>query len=295
MYLPISILAFLLNGIAVTIDKILLNKVIPDPLFYIFYFSLISCLAIFALPFTHIPPQDVIILSSASTILWTIGAYFMFKALKVGQISRVIPIIGTLNPLILFMIAIWGKSLNLSQIWAIVFLILGMVFLTLSDWKGKIIKNELIFELLSASLFAFSYLILKQAYIREDVFTVLVWSRFVLIPLAFVFLFVPVLRHKVVPSKVEGVALLKEGGLLFSIGQVSAAISQFLIFAAISLTNPVLVNSLQGTQYVFLFILSFSLSKKYPQIFKENYTPQLLSSKLLGIILIGVGLYVLAF
>lgn len=288
MYLPITIIAYILNGIAVTIDKILLNKVIPNPLVYIFYISIISCLALFALPLTHTPAAEVFILASASTILWTMGAYFMFGALKVGQISRVIPVIGTLNPLILFVLAIWAASITASQIWAVILLIPGMVFLTLNDWKGKITRKELIFEIFSASCFAFSYLTLKQAYIKEDAFTVLVWSRFVLIPVALIFLGVPILRAQIIPGKGGGLSMLKKGGLLFASGQICGSISQILIFFAISLGSPAIVNSLQGTQYIFLFIVALI-------IFKEKYSFVNLASKLTGIILIGIGLYILSF
>lgn len=293
MYLIISIFAFILNGIAVTIDKFLLSKVIPDPLYYIFYFSLLSFLAVFAIPFTYIPSLEVFLLSSVSTILWTAGAYCMFKALKKGLVSRVIPVIGSLNPLILFVIGFAGGSILVNEAWAIIVLLLGLVFLTLTDWKGKFIKSELILEVLAATFFAFSYLLLKQAYLQEEFITVLVWSRFVLIPVAVIFLLVPTLRRKVIPTSTQGVSMLKKGGLLFTFGQISAGISQFLIFFAISLANPALVNSLQGTQYVFLLILSLILAKKFPQIFKEKYTAFKLMTKMVGIILITYGLYLL--
>lgn len=295
MYLPISILAFILNGIAVTVDKFLLVKVIPDPLFYVFYFSLVSFLAVFAIPFTHTPTTEVFILSSTSTVLWTLGAYFMFKALKVGQISRVIPAIGSLNPFILFLIALGSGAILINEVWAIIVLILGLIFLTLPDWKGKLTKSELLFEILSAILFAVSYLILREAYLKEDFITVLVWSRLILIPVALVFLSVPVLRSKVIPNRTQGISLIKKGGVLFVFGQVSAGISQLLIFFAISLANPALVNSLQGTQYVFLFIVALLLSKKLPTVFAEKYTTLILISKIAGIGFIGLGLYLLTF
>ena len=176
MYLPISILAFILNGIAVTVDKFLLTKIIPDPLFYIFYFSLVSCLAVFAIPFTHIPTLEVFLLSSLSTILWTLGAYCMFKALKTGLVQRVIPVIGSLNPLILLLIAALAGTILINEAWAIMVLISGLIFLTLSDWKGKVTGSELILEIAAAAFFTFSYLLLKEAYLKEDFITVLVSS-----------------------------------------------------------------------------------------------------------------------
>ncbi|MBI2017730.1 hypothetical protein HYS92_01635 [Candidatus Daviesbacteria bacterium] len=293
MYLPISILAFILNGIAVTVDKFLLTKVIPDPLLYVFYFSLISCLAVFAIPFTKTPTPEVFILASISTLLWTMGAYFMFKALKVGSLARVIPIIGTLNPLILFVIALWGQTITQNQIWAILALLLGMLFITLTDWQGKLSRQELIFEIVSASFFAFSYLILKEAYLKMDVVTVLVWSRFVLIPIGITILLLPNLRNKILPTQKSGISMFQRGGPLFIFGQTVAGISQLLIFFAISLGSPALVNSLQGTQYVFLFILALFLSKKYPTVFSVDKNVISLFTKFLGITLIFWGLYLL--
>lgn len=293
MYLPISILAFILNGIAVTVDKFLLVKVIPDPLFYVFYFSLISLFAVLFVPFTHTPGMEVVILASTSTVLWTLAAYLMFKALKVGQVSRVIPVIGSLNPFILFLITLVSETILINEVWGILVLILGLIFLTANDWKGRLSKAEIVFEVLSATLFAFSYLILRQAYLKDDVITVLVWSRFVLIPVGLVFLVVPTLRNKVIPKHKESISMIKKGGPLFIFGQICAGISQLLIFFAISLANPALVNSLQGTQYVFLFVAALFLSKKFPAIFKEKYNKLAITTKLLGIVLIGFGLYLL--
>lgn len=54
-YLPFAILAYLLNSLAVTIDKILLVRSIPNPLTYIFYISAFSLLILLALPFTYQP------------------------------------------------------------------------------------------------------------------------------------------------------------------------------------------------------------------------------------------------
>src|SRR3989338_2497021 len=95
-HLPFTLLAYFFNSLSVVANKFLLNKAIPDPLIYIFYISLLSLLSLLALPFTLYPSPFVLILASISTLLWTLGAYLMFKALKLGQVSRVIPLIGTL-------------------------------------------------------------------------------------------------------------------------------------------------------------------------------------------------------
>ncbi len=293
MYLPFAIVSFILNGVAVTIDKFLLTKIVPDPLFYVFYFSLMSTLALLGLPFTKIPSVEVFLLASTSTLLWTLGAYCMFQALKIGQVQRVIPIVGTLNPIILFVISLFFGTITNNQIWAILVLILGLLSMIIFDLKGKLTLKEVIFELSSATLFAISYLLLKEAYNGADFATVFIWSRFILIPIAIIFLVIPTLRHKVLPKRNNQQAT-KKGGLLFLIGQTCGALSQLLFSLAISLGNPAIVNSMQGIQYVFLFIVAIIFAKKYPSIFVVKTGLISFGTKLLGIVLIGVGLFLLS-
>lgn len=294
-HIPFTISAYLFNAFSVLANKFLLNKTIPDPLIYVFYISLVSFLAVLTIPFTKAPTLEVFGVASLSTVLWTLGAYFMFKALKIGQVSRVIPIIGTIIPLILLGFASGTNAISENQIWAVLILIGGMVFLTLTQWQGKLNMLEIIFEALSASGFAVSYIVLRQAYLQLDFFSVLVWSRLILLPFALFVLLIPTLRRKIITSKGLKINFLSLEGLVFLGGQVSGAISEFLLLFSISLANPALVNSLQGAQYVFIFIFALILSKKYPTIFSEKYTFLNLTTKIIGIGLIGIGLYLLAF
>ncbi|MBI4035781.1 hypothetical protein HY383_02440 [Candidatus Daviesbacteria bacterium] len=294
-HLPFTLAAYLFNALAVLTNKFLLYKTIPEPIVYVFYISLVSLLAILALPFTKIPSLEVFLTASLSTILWTTGAYFMFKALKIGQVSRVIPIIGTAIPLILLIFASSTNAISQIQIIATVVLIIGMVFLTRSDWRGDLPKKEIIFEALSALAFALSYIILREAYLKLDFFSVIVWSRLILLPLGILMLLIPKLRAKIITSKGPSVNFFSKPGLIFLGGQTAGTISELLLLFSISLTNPALVNSLQGTQYIFLLALSAILARFYPGIFREKYTLSSMLSKTIGIGFIGIGLYLLAF
>ena len=284
-HLPFTLLAYFFNSLSVLSNKFLLSKTIPDPLIYIFYISLFSLAAVFALPFTIIPSASVLYLSSLSTIFWTLGAYFMFWALKSGQISRVIPIIGTLIPLILLIFASKTNAISPAQIWAVLILVLGMIFLNLKSLLSlSISKKEILFEILSAGFFAFSYILLREAYQKSDFFSVLIWSRLILIPLTIFILILPALRRKIITSHGPKLNFFSKTGLIFLGGQFSGVISELLILFSISLANPALVNSLQGTQYIFLLVLA-----------REKHTNKELLPKLAGIIAIGAGLYLLAF
>lgn len=221
----------------------------------------------------------------------------MFKGLQVGLVSRVIPIIGVLIPILLLFESIIRQTITQNEIFAVLLLILGLVFLTITDWKGSISKKEIIFELVSAAFFAVSYLVLREAYLREEFFTVLVWSRMVILPVSIFILLIPSLKKQVFASKDNqpGFSLLSKAGLLFIAGQAAGGSSELLITFSVSLANPAFVNSLAGSSYVFLLLFSLILGRKYPAIFAEKYTTISIGSKILGILILAVGLYLLAF
>jgi hypothetical protein len=295
-YLPFAILAYFFNGIAVLVDKFLLTAKIKDPLIYIFYISLFSFAILLLLPLTHIPSLFVFVLASLSTVIWTSGLYFMYKALQVGLVSRVIPIIGVLIPMFLVVHAFITKSVSSIEFIAVFVLVAGLIFLTIFEWRGNLKRIELRFEFISAILFAVSYVILRRVFLMDDFLTVLIWSRMVFIPLAIIIFLIPVTR-KIILVKDEGpkFSLKSKAGLLFMFGQAAGGSSELLITFSVSLATPVLVNSLQGSQYLFLFIISLFLGKKFPEIFRETHTYLKTAFKVLGIVCIAVGLYILAF
>ncbi len=293
-YLPFAILAQFFNSIAVTIDKFLLSKIIPDPIIYIFYFSLVSLVTLVAIPFVPTPTFEVFALASLSTLFWTLGAYLMFKALKIGQVQRVIPIIGTITPLVLLILSSQTESITSMQAVAVIILILGLVFLTLNDLKGKLIKEELLLEFSSAFLFAFNYYLLRLAFLKMGFLTVLVYSRPVLIPLGITLLAIPAIRAKIWLFLKPKTGQLKKSAPLFIFGQVASGASELLLFLSISLANPALVNSLQGIKYIFLIIFSLILGRKFPEVFKNRFSGYSWLSQILGVVLVGFGLYLLA-
>ncbi|MBI4037118.1 hypothetical protein HY385_01700 [Candidatus Daviesbacteria bacterium] len=219
----------------------------------------------------------------------------MFHALKIGQLSRVIPIIGTLIPLILLIFASLTLAITAKEGQAVLILIIGLILITLSDWRGHLARNELIFELLSSFSFAVSYIFLRQAYLQDDFLTVIVWSRLILFPVGVAILLHPKLRAEILMRTRGSFRILSGVGLVFIVGQLTGGLSELLLLFSISLANPALVNSLQGTQFVFLFAANFLLNKKYPQIFRMEKSILVLLTKFLGIGVIGLGLYLLAF
>lgn len=295
-FLPFTIFAYLLNGIAVLIDKFLLSHKIAHPLVYIFYISLLSLVILILLPFVHIPTITVFFLASLSTLLWTTGLYMLYKALTVGIVTRVIPIIGALIPIMLLIHAAFTGAITQHQTISVVLLICGIIFLTLFEFKGTIHPKELQYEILSALFFAVSYTVLRYAYLQADFLTVFAWSRVILIPVGIGLVIYPHTRSIILGSRDEpAIKIGSKQGMLFAVGQACGGLSELLLTFSVSLANPALVNSLQGSQYIFLFVASIFLAKKYPHIFREKHGKIPLLLKLLGIGFVGFGLYILEF
>lgn len=295
-YLLIAITAYLLNAVSVTIDKVLLVKRLPNPALYVFYISVFSLAVLFLIPFASIPNLNVFAIASFSTILWTLGAFFMFKALKNGEAVRVIPVIGTLIPVILLFMSGVSGSVNINEIWAVSILLLGLIFLIFPYLKGRFSREELLLELVSALFFADSYYLLKLAYNLSNFLSVFVYSRLILVPVILAILLFPYLRKIVLDnhSHHPKTNLWSKTGLMLFIGQAAGGSSQMLLTFAISLANPAVINSIQGIQYVFLFILSLIFAKKFPAAFSDKLTRANLTGKITGIILIFLGLFVLS-
>ena len=292
-YLPFTLLAYFLNSISVTIDKVLLSKNDTDPALYVCYVSVFSLTALILLPFTHIPSIATFLLASTSTLLWTLGAYFMFKAIQIGNVSRVIPIIGTGIPLLLGTYALSQGIIDPIQVTAILLLITGLLVLTSPDWHGRITKREVLFEIIAITLFAISYIILRTTYLQDDFLTVFAWSRPILIVIGVAMLALPKTRALIKKPK-GSLSLRTRTGALFLAGQMTGGASQLLLTFSISLADPSLVNSLQGVQYVFLIILSLALARRYPDLFKEGKNRFALPIKFIGISLIAIGVYLMA-
>ena len=75
--------------------------------------------------------------------------------------------------------------------------------------------------------------------------------------------------------------------------RLAAAAAFIMLNWAISLGNIALINSLQGVQYVFLIIIVFFLSARYPKYLREELAGGVRLQKMIGIILICLGLYML--
>lgn len=293
MSLIITIIGYLLNSIAISADKFLITKSIPNPLTYVFYVNALSLIALSLLPFSTIPSVNAFTFASFSTIFWSIGAYLMFKALKNGNITRVIPSIGTITPLFLLFYYNLNQSLPLDQSLSTIILISGLIFVTMPSWIGKFKFSELMLEIFSGLFFALFFVYLKKAFMLSDFLSIFAYSKIIIIPFVLAVFFSPFLKKAILSHNAKN--NIKTGSkMLFFAGQFCGGVAGLFLNYATSISNPTLIASLQGTQYIFLFIFEILLFQKFPKIFSFQFTFFNISTKLIGICLISFGLFILS-
>lgn len=294
-WLLITLVAYFLNAIAMVIDKTLLKRDIKNPFVYTFYIAALGAvLMVFILPFgLKWPGLSQFIVSLAAGATFALGLFLMFFGLKKEDASRLTPVIGGLTPVFVFLLAylFLGERLFGRQIIAFILIIVGTFVVSLSFGRGHAphLRRAFWLALPSAFLFGLSYVLTKDVYNHQPFISGFVWTRLG----AFIVAIMPMLWAKnrydlLHPPKGGGMSGAKSR---FLFGQACGGSSAILIQYAVSLASVSLVQALQGTQYVFIFIAVLYLTYYRPKVLKEAFNPAIITQKIIAIILIGLGLY----
>ena len=319
MWLLVAIIAYLINAGVYVADKFLLSKKIHSSVTYAFYVGVWSifnfCLLIFAPWRPGLRELGVDLLAG---LLFLATLVFWYKALHQSEATRVVPVVGALIPIFSFLLSyiFLGESLTERNLLAFIILILGGIlvsvrrarFYFLNDvWRSfrKIFGNAMggvhahyrpaerlvLNSVISAFFFAAYYVLIKYIYSHQPFIGGFVWSRLGTFIGVLIILFVPDWR-KMIVSRQRGAKTPKN--MVFFLSVRLAAAAAFIMFNwAISLGNVALINSLQGVQYVFLIIIVFFLSARYPKYLREELGGGVKLQKMIGIVLICLGLYML--
>lgn len=297
-YLPIAILGYCLNAIATLVDKALLDKNIPEPIVYTFYLGVLSLAAILLIPFGFSwPNTPTILFATASGFTFVFGWMTLYLALKHDEASRVAPIIGTFVPIFTLILGLLflDQSLTRSQFLAFAILTSGLVLISSTSWfKSKIERENILLMILSGLFFALSSVLLRQSFLNSNFISTLVVSRIGMFILVLTFLLIPKYRQKIFSSKVTGHHLINPTSKLLVLGQVAGALGGLLLTYSVSLVNPAIVNAISGVQYIIILAVVLILSKKFQKLLEEDVNKRILAQKILGSVVIGLGLAILA-
>lgn len=233
----------------------------------------------------------IIILDGALYIVAFIPYYY---ALKEEDASSVVPLYQAI-PVFSFILGllIFHESIGLKQIIAGLLIIAGSIFITIDLRKTKFyIKKKILFlMLLSSFLLSIYYFIFKNIALKESFWRTAFWEYFggILVSVCLL-LFVKNYRKQFVsvfkenPISIVLINMFNEG--INIIAGLSANFATLLV-------PVVMVNLVNGVQPLFVFLIGIILTLFFPSISKEGITKQQLTQKIIAIIILLFGTYLL--
>lgn len=298
MFLPIAILAYTLNAGSTMIDKVLLKTGLPNPIVYAFFINVLGLLAVLLLPFGVQFEIHALILSIISGIVGFFAIMFYFRSLKNGEASVVVPIVGSLNPLFSLILGslFLGHILTQLQYLAFFIIISGTAVLTYNLWISKLKLNMQLRDMILAGLlFSIGYLTLKEAFNHSNFITGLALSRLAGGLFALIFLFIPLYRSEILEANKSNSRTMNHTPMLFVLGQSLGAANGLLLSLGTYFANPALVNSLFGVQYlVILGVALFLKSHHRGKLLDEDLSKKVIGQKIIGAVIISIGVYLLS-
>ncbi len=304
-WLIIALFAYFLLAVVFLVDKHLLTAAIPDPKIYAFYVGVLGFSALLLAPFVgfYLPEKSQLALSLLSGFFFVCGLFWFYKTLRLFEASRVVPVVGGLTPLfvliLIYLFSCGKETLPPLGFLAFIFLVAGSVLLNFRKDKSiNLISFK--FSALSAFLLSLSFVSVKYVYLSQPFWNGFIWrSVGGFLTAVLFFLCFPEIKKGIFKKK-ENPPLdrPKKTATVFLANQAAGAAGNILQNWAIALAPLAyvpFVNALQGVQYVFLLIMAFIISFKFPGVLKEEMSREIIFQKILAILLMAAGLAVLAF
>lgn len=297
-WLLIIVLAYFFFSLAALGDKLIL-KGPPKPNSYTFFAGATSVAVILFLPFISLqaPSSKAFFWIIAEAVIFILGLYVMYSALEKFDVSRVATTMGAAQPILIFLFSwiIWGpQKMGWLNALAFILLILGTVVISINK-NFKATKDYFRITLFASLLFSLDYVFTKIVFLFLPFWSGLFWMKIIAFCFAMLLLLSKNNRKDILAKKNF---LNKKTGVTFALTNLSGGIATLLQAFAIALA-PVaflpILNSLRGVQYVFLFLITLSLSFFIPKILKEEISTKIILQKIASILLIAAGLALLVF
>lgn len=266
----IAIIAHGLIGISLLWDKILLKRPGTQNLFsYVFWLGSMSVFGVVLVPFGYNSPSlSLIGIAFAAGILHLVGVFFYYAALKRGEASETLAIMGGFSPVATAAI---GFALLSKQMTG--FELIGFALMTLGGFvmffSEKLPLRKLLPPVLLASgLLGLVNVLEKVVYDRTNFVSGYVWFTIGTFVGALLLLVRSSWRQQIFSESGQDDP---RNRFWYFVNRFLSGVGSFLIFYAISLAHPAVVDSISGVRYAIIFVGAFLLTKLKPVWLKESF------------------------
>ncbi len=310
-WLTLTIISYLMLAVVNLGDKFVVDKLLPSSKAYSFVVALFSASVFILAPwFLKWPGFNLLLLNIISGALFVFAIWSMYEALKRGEASRVVVVVGGIIPMftMLFSLFLFKEKYSWSQWLGFLFLLVGMFIIAFllsrrkkvseffkrlfSVFTGTYNKQWIILAITSSLLYSLFFITTKYAYQKQDFWSAFIWIRGGGLLVVLIFLLDRGSRMEIFKSfKKKSKAPSKVGKGFVLINQVLGSASFILQNYAVFLGPVAIINALQGVQYAFLLILGIFFSIFFPKILKEDISRSVLIKKIVAILFVGLGLF----
>lgn len=282
LWLAIALGAQIILGTSAVFDKSLLKRKFFDPFVYTFWVGILGAFVIFFLPFglkiISLPLMGVAFLAGIALI---ISMFFLYLSLDKGEASKTLPFIGAFSPIFTLILGYFLITSDFDLVDAVGFFLLiigGFVFFLIEQ---KEIRLKLIFyAILSALFLGLSNVLTKFVFERTDFITGFFWIKIGGVIFVLLLLVLPNLRKNIFHSHKKSSISHK---YLYFGNRIYAGLGSIMIYGAIKLAHPALVESTQSFKYAVIFFASWIL-------LREHFKGKILIGKIIATVFIIFGL-----
>ncbi|MBU2613590.1 EamA family transporter [Patescibacteria group bacterium] len=295
-----AIIGHLANGAAFIIDKALLSTAFKRSATYAGMVGILSSLVLVAIPWVPSWPAGLMLLVaivSGATFIFALHTFF--AALARGEASRVVPIVGSLIPILTLVgtATFLGERLALRHLIGFALLIVATIILSSSGGRGKPTRDAVLFGVLSAFLFALATVTGKAVYDTAGFLSGFITTRIAAAATAIILITLvdPIAGREVWsmirPKDAKARKRTGRAAMFAVVGQSLGAVGFLFVQIGVARGSAAIVNALQAVQYAFLVIVAFALRRRAPQLLKERFDRSATILKVLALIITAVGLW----
>lgn len=287
-----AITAHSLIGLSLIWDKILLKRPGTQNLFsYVFWLGSLSVVGVLLVPFGYNSPSfQLIAIAFGAGLIHLVGVFFYYATLKHGEASETLAVMGGFSPVATAVIAFAMLSQHMTTHQLLGFLLMTgggfvMFFAEQIPWK-KLLPSVL----LAAGFLGLTNVLEKIVYNQTNFITGYVWFAIGHFVGAFGFLIPSSWRQQIFGESGRDET---SNRLWYLANRLLAGVGSFLIFYAISLAHPAIVEAISGVRYVIIFLGALLLTRFRPRLLRESFSGWRFVSKTIATGLVIAGLVVM--
>ena len=291
----IAIIAHGMIGISLVWDKVLLKRKGTRNLFsYVFWLGAISVFGIVLIFFGyHQPSFKVMDIAFAAGVADLIASFFYYAALKRGEASDTLAIMGGFAPVATAALSYALLSKQMSGLQLIGFAIMSFGGFVMFFSEKLPLTQLLPPVILAAGFFGIANVLEKLAYNQTNFVSAYVWFTIGTFVASLALLVPPSWRKQIFA---ESGGSEPRSRFWYFVNRFLAGLGSFLVVYAVSRTHPAIVSAISGVRYAVIFVGALMLTKLRPDWLKEDFRRAQLITKAVatGLVVAGVAIAGLA-